>query len=1001
MRPPTIDLEQSTMNDFVKMIFQKVLALFSRPALDRGRSHRGVIKDVSWEMLDLLPGVRAPEFSRRAEAMPDGLTRPGQLLLTATVVALSMGSSPGCIVALEPDQDGDTYPARWDCDDLDARIHPQAQEACDGQDNDCDGLIDDADGGGPLAGVRTWYADQDHDDYGDINVTTFACLLPAGYGVDSSDCDDRNPAVHPGMLEYCDGLDNDCDGSVDDQDQDSTPEGVQPWYADVDGDTYGNAVAVTLACNQPEGSVAASLSGFMDCDDGDATVHPGAIELCDSQDNDCDGRVDDTTAQAALWYADVDQDGYGDDGEYVMGCPGPTGWASVGGDCNDQNAASHAGAPEVCDDLDNDCDGYIDEAVIQTWYPDQDGDGYGTVSGVIEACEQPEGYAALSGDCDDASATSWPGAPIQCDGRDNNCDGVINYATTPYFRDADQDGFGSQLDRTCSPQVGYTTTRGDCDDADADIHPGAIDPIDDGIDQDCGGTQAPEPHVGYSPGSFSTLQAALIAANEGVVVWVGPGVYVERDVSFQGKALTLTTSHGPELTTLDVQRSNGNGFIFNTNEGLDSVLDGFGITGVGGSSYRVAINVVAASPTVSNCHIYANYVLSSGNGAGMYLKWSSAVVRDCVFENNNVVYGGGAVYMDSSSPIFERCTFAHNSAQWGGGLYSFLSRPVLTGCRFSENVGTSSAGGLYLYRSEAQLRYNDINANIGGGLFAYDDDSIIRDTQLRDNDDWGAITSDYSKTRFENCTFADTLGTGLILWSSTSQVINSVISGNRSSSSGGGVWISGGAPAFLNTLIHDNESLDDGGGVYLDGGEPSFTHCVVSRNTASDGAGGIRVDDSDGTDLVISDSILAYNDGYNLSMHSGLDTTWDLEADYSVFYNPSEENLKGLDEALNESNLLIEPMFLTVDSQGAPLDFHLAVDSPLIGHGSPVGFDFDGSPTDPGLYGGPAGASFDQDRDGYPAYFWPGPFSDVPPGVDPALFDADDTDPAVPIGGYP
>jgi len=164
-----------------------------------------------------------------------------------------------------------------------------------------------------------------------------------------------------------------------------------------------------------------------DCDDSDAAVFPGAPELCNGFDDDCDGDVDEDPTDASTWYADADGDGYVVLADIVEACEAPDGWAddSLGEDCNDSDPDMHPGAPEVCNDLDDDCDSEVDEGVLGVYWADVDDDGYGG-DATVEACEAPSGYLTTGGeDCDDTNPAVNPGAVEVChNGIDDDCDGV-------------------------------------------------------------------------------------------------------------------------------------------------------------------------------------------------------------------------------------------------------------------------------------------------------------------------------------------------------------------------------------------------------------------------------------------------------------------------------------------------------------------------------------------------------------------------------------------------
>lgn len=177
-----------------------------------------------------------------------------------------------------------------DCKDDNAAIGPEKAEICDGIDNNCNGSIDDADTGLDLSTAGTFYRDSDNDGFGVATQTKRACLKPAGYATSSTDCDDAKATVHPGAIEVCDHIDNNCNGMIDMAD--SGISDALPFYRDADNDQVG-AGAPMMACEAPSGYVLTSN----DCNDNDNATKPGAIEICDGADNDCDGGVDGTLAQ--------------------------------------------------------------------------------------------------------------------------------------------------------------------------------------------------------------------------------------------------------------------------------------------------------------------------------------------------------------------------------------------------------------------------------------------------------------------------------------------------------------------------------------------------------------------------------------------------------------------------------------------------------------------------------------------------------------------------------
>ena len=328
----------------------------------------------------------------------------------------------------DEDNDG-TSTCGQDCDDDDPTVFPDNAELCDGLDNDCDELIDED-------------FENDGDGYYDGNAE--GC--DEVYDADNLDCDDADPEIYPGADEECDGEDNDCDG-VADEDFDVDGDGWTTCGGDcLDGDAAINPDATEVCDNLDNNCDGTVDDGFDadgdgwttcggDCDDGDASIYVGAPELCDGLDNDCDSFIDEDF--------DLDGDGvvYGPNGE----CDSFL--APDDQDCDDSDPNHYPGAPELCDGLDNDCDGEVDEGAMD----DDDGDG----------------FSECDGDCDDGDANIGPGATELCDGIDNNCDGTVDEG---YDLDGD----------------GWTECGGDCDDTDATVYPAATE-LPDGQDNDCDG----------------------------------------------------------------------------------------------------------------------------------------------------------------------------------------------------------------------------------------------------------------------------------------------------------------------------------------------------------------------------------------------------------------------------------------------------------------------------------------------------------------------------------
>ena len=340
-----------------------------------------------------------------------------------------------------------------------------------------------------------------------------------------------------------------------------------------------NAKALTLFDDDQDGAYteyAAAYGGVApwDCDDDDASVHPGATEVCGGGDENCDGSIDEAGADGEItWYHDVDGDDHGDANNAVTACVAPAGYVASSDDCDDNEAGAHPGATEACNGFDDDCDDAVDETGATggtTWYRDADNDGHGDVALTETGCDAPMGYVASADDCDDASDKTAPGKPEICnDGADNNCNGKVDQCRLMGTIDLATQSAQTLFGKNANDHLGIAAATGDLNDDGIDDLVVAIEGPSTGDGGsvrvtygNAGFNLGNAPQVNLNGGPTSARPMALCIApltgdgvDDLVVGWGRSSAGAHPDYAvYSGAALTgaTTAGQGAHITSVSV-----------------------------------------------------------------------------------------------------------------------------------------------------------------------------------------------------------------------------------------------------------------------------------------------------------------------------------------------------------------------------------------------------------------------------------------------------------------
>ena len=523
------------------------------------------------------------------------------------------------------DKDGDGYPANedlsdlglYDCDDNNPDVNPGADEIPgNGVDEDCNGSDEvdlDADGTPDELDCDPLDATLNHHDSdGD------------GYSTCDEDCDDSNASVFPDADEACDGLDTDCEGTVPGDE------------VDVDEDTY-------FACNDCDDAdpsvygIDADDDGFSpctgDCDESNSLIYPGTGDVPgDGVDQNCD-QVDGNDSDGDGFSAEVEPVDCDDTDPNLLGVSvdGDCDGSLTAEDCDDADPLRVPGSLELCDGVDNDCD-------VTT----------SAVGGEIDA-DNDTVLSCL--DCDDDPATGsnrFPGNVEICDGQDNNCDSSVDEAF-----DLDGDGYFDVAEVAC--QLFYGALA-DCDDDDGAAFPGASEVLDDGIDQDCNGSDLVtcQGHYWLDP-IISAVDLAELAncgqiTGDLDITGVLPSIYLDALSSLVavGGHLQVAETNLIDLSILESLTTvdgwfviDGNPFLLNL-DGLES------LTSVG-LDLLVENNTALANVDGLSSLTHVGLLSSPGTSEGIFFE-GNTVLAD-ISGLSSLTYLGGSLFLPDHAGI--------------------------------------------------------------------------------------------------------------------------------------------------------------------------------------------------------------------------------------------------------------------------------------------------------------------------------------------------------------
>jgi hypothetical protein len=730
--------------------------------------------------------------------------------------------------------------------------------------------------------------------------------------------------------------DFDLDGDGIRDSHDNCPYEANPGQEDGDGDGLGDACD-----NCPDDtSNDADVDGL--CQNIDNCPNIPNSDQADRDSDDIGDRCDNCLALSNPNQLDRDGDGIGD---ACDNCPLAQ---------NEQKDTDNDGLGDACDNCptltnpdqkDRDDDGIGDacDESCMIWYKDQDLDGFGDPQEFIIQCDQPQGYLADHGDCNDHDTTT-PRAEV-CDGEDNDCNHLID------------EGCNHHNDMTsCTIAV---------------------------------------------PSDVSTIQAAIDGAVDGDMICVSAGFYQEL-INFHGKRVYVLALDGPAGTIID-GGGMGSVVLFQNGEDETAVLDGFTITH-GLADQGGGILIDHASPTLGNLLITDNAAkdgevagATGGDGGGIWLKASSTRLIDVTLSDNAAGGGytgkdggdGGGLYAQSSVLTLEHVSIMNNQAGAagddcpnhkcrdmmatgyggdGGGMFIIGSKLNFSDVTIKGN--TAGHGGRGPSAPDDYLNGGSgAPGGNGGGMFIEGSRLVWNRGQVWKNRSgnggdgglggWGGI---------DGSPGPGGMGGGIYLSDSILNISNISVLKNWTGSgdgygSGGGVFLIGSERMLLQNMIIAGNSIADacGGGIHIEG-SPQLINVTVYGNKLAGFDDGYGY----GSGVCISgiplwrNVIITGNSSQDPAKGAGVSTDYNGEIVYGNVWGNSPDNFSGIDDPTGQNgNISVDPLFVDTSATDPTLwDLHLQSNSPLVNAGDPALLDSDGSRSDIGAYGGAQGTAW-------------------------------------------